>query len=248
MRNGRKQRTLQLEAQHRKADLCTRRHTSPSVGRRCPRWSNRTARPLPITARLRKGRRVADSSNRWTSPPGGGDRRRRPRLRACRVRGRAARVRAGRLRRPRAARRGRRLRLDARDRALAMRLAYGAVQRRRDARPRDRDARRAPRRAARARRARRAAARASSSSLFLDRVPAARRGRRVASSSPSADAPRGAGLVNAVLRRAAREAPRAASPRCRDDTPARGRAAPLAPRLDRASCGGTRSAPTTRAR
>ena len=41
--------------------------------------------------------------------------------------------------------------------------------------------------------------------------------------------PRGAGLVNAVLRRATREAPARSSTRFREATPARGRAAPLAP-------------------
>ena len=98
-----------------------------------------------------------------------------------------------------------RLQLSPRDRALATRLAYGVVQRRDDARPRDRGAGRPAGPQARAGRARGAAARACSSSRSWTACPrtppSASR-----SSSPSATRARGAGLVNAVLRRAAREA------------------------------------------
>jgi 16S rRNA (cytosine967-C5)-methyltransferase len=98
----------------------------------------------------------------------------------------------------------RRLRLDARERALAMQLAYGTVQR---AATLDHViARFARRPVARLDPPVRAALRLGVFQLtFLDRVPAHA---AVTESVELAkrDAPRGAGLVNAVLRRAAREA------------------------------------------
>ena len=99
----------------------------------------------------------------------------------------------------------RRHRLDARDRGAghAAHLRRRAAPR--HARPPDRAPRRAPAREARPRRARGAAARASTSSAYLERVPA----HAAVTESvelAKAQSPKGAGLVNAVLRRATREA------------------------------------------
>jgi 16S rRNA (cytosine967-C5)-methyltransferase len=98
----------------------------------------------------------------------------------------------------------RRLRLDARERALAMQLAYGTVQR---AATLDHVIERLARRpAGRLDAPVLAALRLGVFQLaYLDRVPAhAAVGESV--ELAKTDAPRGAGLVNAVLRRAAREA------------------------------------------
>jgi len=110
-----------------------------------------------------------------------------------------------------------RLALDARDRALATRLAYGAVQR---VAVLDHLIARAARRPAiRLDPAVLAALRLGTFQLaYLERVPAhAAVGESV--ELAKADAPRGAGLVNAVLRRLAREAPGLVA-RLRDRTPA----------------------------
>ena len=137
----------------------------------------------------------------------------------------------------------RRLRLDARDLALATQLAYGTVQR-------VATLDHVIERAHRAGRSPKldppvlAALRLGVFQLtFLDRVPAhAAVGESV--ELAKRDAPRGAGLVNAVLRRAAREARR-------DRRRAPGRhAAPrrrcaTRTRTGSPSCGGRRSAPTT---
>ena len=138
-----------------------------------------------------------------------------------------------------------RLGLDARDLALATRLAYGAVQRRAtldhvietlSGRSLDR-----------LEPAVVAALRLGIFQLvYLDRVPDhAAVGESV--ELAKAESRGGAGLVNAVLRRAAREAAALVGALPRRHAGG-GRAAPLAPRVDRASCGGTRSAPTPRGR
>ena len=142
-----------------------------------------------------------------------------------RVRRPAPRVRGRRVGRPGAARRGRaararRARPRARDPArLRRRPAPG------DARPRDRDARRPP--------ARRGSSPPVLAALRLGRLPARCSSTACPRTPPSAsrsswprrDAPRGAGLVNAVLRRAAREAPRAGRRAARRHARARPRCA-----------------------
>ena len=124
-----------------------------------------------------------------------------------------------------------RLELDPRERALATRLAYGAVQRRATldhliealaGRPTDRLEPVV---------LRRAAARPLPAGLPRPRARP-RRGRPSPSSSSSRSSPGGAKLVNAVLRRGAREAAAvvAALP---DGDARRGRPAPLPSRVDR---------------
>ena len=115
----------------------------------------------------------------------------------------------------------RRLRLDARDLALATQLSYGTVQR---VATLDHVIERLARRpSAKLDPPVLAALRLGVFQLtFLDRVPAhAAVGESV--ELAKRDAPRGAGLVNAVLRRAAREARRDRRPRC--PTPRRAQAA-----------------------
>ena len=142
--------------------------------------------------------------------------------RAClRARRRPARVRGGRLGRPRAARRG--APAAARTRATARSPCssrYGTVQRARDARPRHRGAR-ATARSRKLEPPVLAALRLGVFQLaFLDRDPRPRRRRGVGRAGQGATSPRGAGLVNAVLRRAVARGARRSSPRCPSDTPA----------------------------
>ena len=131
--------------------------------------------------------------------------------------------------------------LDARDRALAMRLAYGAVQRARHARSPDRALRRAPARRGSTRPCSPRCGSALYELLYLDGAPdhavvadaveLAKRRRRA-----------GHGLVNAVLRRAVREDARGArSTALRDATPEQAALRALPPRVDRAAVvGGAR--------
>ena len=144
----------------------------------------------------------------------------------------AARVRARRLRRPRAAGRGGASSTRA-TAALAMRLAYGAVQRKRDARPRDRAPRRAPgrapRRAACSRRCASGCTSCSTSTGAPDYAVVAD-----AVELAKAQARAGHGLVNAVLRRAARAGADALLDRSDGRDARAGRAEALAPRVDRA--------------
>ena len=139
----------------------------------------------------------------------------------------------------------RRLGLDARERALAMRLAYGTVQRRATldhliealaGRP-----------VGQLEPLVLAALRLGLYQLaYLDRVPAhAAVGESV--ELVKRESPGGAKLVNAVLRRGAREAP-ARVAALGDATPARGRAAPLPSRVDRRAVVGRARARTPRAR
>ena len=140
----------------------------------------------------------------------------------------------------------RRARLDARDLALATQLAYGTVQRVAtldhvidDARRRARPAKLDPPVLA--------ALRLGVFQLtFLDRVPAhAAVGESV--ELAKRDAPRGAGLVNAVLRRAAREARAIVADAARHARPPRPRSPTRHP-SGSPSCGSTRSARETPAR
>ena len=123
-----------------------------------------------------------------------------------------------RVRRPRAARRGAAAEPRARDRALATRLAYGVVQRRATL-----DHVIVTLAAGRAAKLDPPCSRALRLGVLPARVPRpharARCRRPSRSSSPSASSRAGAGLVNAVLRRAAREA-RALVDALPDATPA----------------------------
>ena len=139
----------------------------------------------------------------------------------------------------------RRLRLDARERALATRLAYGTVQRR--ATLDHLIERFAGRSTDRLEPLVLAALRLGLYQLaYLDRVPAHAAVTRVRRAR-QADSPGGAKLVNAVLRRGAREAA-AAVAALPDATPAAGRAAPLPSRVDRGAVVRRARARTPRAR
>ena len=133
--------------------------------------------------------------------------------------------------------------LDARDRALAMRLAYGAVQRRATLDHLIGAAGRAPGRTPGPAGAGGAAARALPAALPRRRARPRRR-RRERSSSPRPRPRAAAGLVNAVLRRAAREGRRAAR-RARTTRRRRRRRSRTRIPSGSPSCGGTSSAPTT---
>ena len=132
--------------------------------------------------------------------------------------------------------------LDARDRALAMRLAYGAIQRAGDRRPPDRAARRAAERAHRRAAARLAAARPLRAALprRLARLRRRRRRRR---------ARQGAGRARPRprQRRAAARRPRRRAARCSarlsDEDPRHAAVAALASRVDRAAVVGGARAP-----
>ena len=134
--------------------------------------------------------------------------------------------------------------LDPRERALATRLAYGDGAAPGDARPPDRAL--AGRPVARLEPLVLASLRLGLYQLaFLDRVPAhAAVGESV--ELVKARSPGGAELVNAVLRRAAREARGAVAALPRGHA-GRGRAAPLLPGAGWRSCGSPRSARTPRA-
>ena len=121
--------------------------------------------------------------------------------------------------------------LDARDRALAQRLAYGTVQRVRDARPRDRDARRA----ARSRKLDppvRAALRLGAYQLAYSEVARTRPSTSRSSSSAAARLERAVPFTNAVAAAARARAARARSTAFRNDA-RRGRAEALVPGLGR---------------
>ncbi len=135
--------------------------------------------------------------------------------------------------------------LDARDRALATQLAYGVVQR---AATLDHVIERLARRpVARLEPAVLAALRLGAFQLaFLDGIAAHAAVGESVELAKSAS-PRGAGLVNAVLRRAAGEA-RAIVEALPEGDPGRGRAAPLPPAPGSPSSGSRRSAPRPRAR
>ena len=218
-----------------------------AVGRRPgpASWSRATGRCRCSAAP--RGR----SSCSWSSRPGGrpmsGDAYLRGR-RCCRVpaarrqrrlagprvrlRGRAAGVRAGRLRRPRA-RTPRPRGSTPRDRALAMALAYGTVQRARDARPRRRRGSPArPPERARPAGAGGAAARAVPAAATSAASPTTPRSTR-ASSSPSA---RGRGGAGARQRGAAPGGPRGrrrCSPSSTTTTPRARRGPALGPAVAR---------------
>ena len=152
-------------------------------------------RPRPGAARAAADSRSCRACQRPTSTA---DRARAP----LRLRGAAARVRARRLRRPRRCR-PRPSELDARDRALAMRLAYGAVQRRGTLDHLiERFAERPPSASTRPC-SRRCASGCMSCSTWAARPTT--RSWPTPWSSPRRRAGAGHGLVNAVLRRAARE-------------------------------------------
>ena len=123
--------------------------------------------------------------------------------------------------------------LDARDRALAMRLAYGAVQRKATLDHLIERARRAARRAPRRRRCSRrcdwGCTSCSTSSGAPDYAVVAD-----AVELAKADARAGHGLVNAVLRRAAREGAGGAARRARRRDARAGGGQALPPRVDRA--------------
>ena len=168
---------------------------------------------------------------RVSSPPSRVGRARAP----LRLRGAAPRVRARRLRRPRAAGRGR-ASWTPRDRALAMRLAYGAVQRRGTLDHLiERLAERPAGRARPAACSRRCGSGCTSCSTCAARPTTPSSPTR--SSSPRRTGAPGHGLVNAVLRRAAREGPARCSRRSPTRRPSRRRSSTPTPSGSRA-CGG----------
>ena len=221
---------------------------APAAGEAWPRSTARLAARLRARAALEllDGASRPGSAARWTPAPylrghgaaaavnaatAAGEGRAGAALRLAR---RAARVRAGGVRRPCAARRAARD-LDPRDRALAMRLAYGTVQRRGDARPPHRAARRPP--PGRLDAPVLAALRLGLYELlYLSGAPDHAVVADAVELAKEAGAA-GSGLVNAVLRRAAREGAAPCSPRW-PTTPRSGRACATPTRSGSPSCGG----------
>ena len=140
----------------------------------------------------------------------------------------------------------RRERLDARDRALAMRLAYGAVQRTGTLDHLIEQLAERPPRAARRAAAGGAAARAVRAAATCAARPTTRSS-PTRSSSPRRGARGGHGLVNAVLRRAAREG-RALLAALDDDDARAARRSSTRTRSGSRGCGGRSWAPSRRAR